>query len=259
MHLWGKGASTFLWVGYRWSMNSQAGHVQRAREQPSWVNWACTLPLHTLQEFYNQCPTFFLDISGVSCVEVHCKKTSQMQYRLLQLRLSRISQVFTYVNFSWKSRGEQQQHLAVDSAIRLMSQWGHHCDLNCKEVSLHSDREWNVRCLTGTIQGETMSFKQIQAVTAFWGNTTPASGFSLGLLNHTAIYPQFLQPGPDAGTVYTVYTPSGGEGKRGEDKWDSTCLSTLVLSLWNAALRRTSELHLDSSGKSPVIRKQTCL
>ena len=126
----------------------------------------------------------------------------------------------------------------------------------CKEVSLHSDREGNVRCLTGTVQGETVSFKQIQAVTAFWGNTIPASGFSLGLLNHTAVYPQSLQPGPDAGTVYTVYTPSGGGGQRGEDKWDSTCLSSLVLSLWNAALRRASVLHLDSRGKSPIGKKQ---
>ena len=114
----------------------------------------------------------------------------------------------------------------------------------------------NVRCLTGTVQGETVSFKQIQAVTAFWGNTIPASGFSLGLLNHTAVYPQSLQPGPDAGTVYTVYTPSGGGGQRGEDKWDSTCLSSLVLSLWNAALRRASVLHLDSRGKSPIGKKQ---
>lgn len=88
------------------------------------------------------------------------------------------------------------------------------------------------------------------------GNATPPYCFCLGLMNHIAIYPQSPQPVPDAGTVSTIYITSGGEGQRGEDKWDSTCLACVVLSLWDAALRRASELHLDSAGKSPIGKKQ---
>ena len=125
-----------------------------------------------------------------------------------------------------------------------MSQWGHHCHPTCKEVSLHSDREGNVRCLTGTVQGETVSFKQMQAVTAFWGNTTPASGFSFGLLNHTAIYPQSPQPGPDAGT------PSAGT-----PCWDTRwCLHTI----WWRRTKRRGQMGFHLFIKSSTVSMECC-
>ena len=117
----------------RGARTSRAGGVERAREPPSWMGWLYSPSLHSLHDPYSLGPPLFHSIPGLRYIRVHHNQIPQMQHRQPQLVNTEspkgrqpLETGIYKVNLSWNSWG-QQQHIALDTGIRLML----HCLQTC--------------------------------------------------------------------------------------------------------------------------------